>query len=65
MKNCHVNYFFTSSMSTDIKLRKSQLTKIIQSGILLCKTLGNMISNLGEKALLDLAATLDKDANLS
>ena len=63
MKNCHVNYFFTSSMSTDIKLRKSQLTKIIQSGILLCKTLGNMISNLGEKALLDLAATLDKDAN--
>ena len=49
-------------MSTDIKLRKSQLTEIIQSGRLLCKTLRNMISNLGENALFDLAATLDKDA---
>ena len=43
-------------MSTDIKISKSQLTKIIQSGRFLGKTLGI----LGEKILLDLAFLLLK-----
>ena len=36
-------------MLTDIKLSKSQLAKIIQSGGFLGKTLGNIMSNLGKK----------------
>ena len=50
-------------MSTDIKLSKAQLSKIIQSGRLLGKTLGNEIGSLGKKALLELAvppSVLDK-----
>ena len=39
---------FTKNMSTDIKISKSQLSKIIQSGGLLGKTLSNMMSNLGK-----------------
>ena len=45
---------FSKSMSTDIKLCKAQLAKIIQSGEFIGKTLGN----LGKKALLDFAVPL-------
>ena len=44
-------------MSTDIKLRKAPLSKIIQSGDIL----GNMLGNLGKKLLIDLAVPLVKD----
>ena len=46
---------------TDIKLSKSQLAKLIPLGGLLSKALGNIMSNLGKKALLDLAVPLAKD----
>ena len=45
---------FANNMSTDIKCRKSQLAKIIQSGEFTGKTLGN----LSRKVLLDLALPL-------
>ena len=45
-------------MLTDIKLIKTQLTKIIKSGVFLCKTLGVVMGNLVKKALIDLAAPL-------
>ena len=48
-------------MSTDIKLNKNQLPKIIQMGGFLGKTLGKMMSNIGKKALIDLAVPLAKD----
>ena len=44
-------------MSTDIRLRKAQISKMIQSGGFLGKTLGK----LGKKVLLDLAVCLAKD----
>ena len=47
----------------DIKLSKAQLSKIIQSGHF-GKTIDNIMSNLGKKALLDLAAPLAKDVLL-
>ena len=40
---------------TDIKLSKAQLSKIIQLGGFQAKTLGNVIGNLDEKVLIDLA----------
>ena len=58
MKNCHMNYFkqqdkhkkirndFSNKMSTDTKLSKTQISKIIQSGEFLC----NMLGNLGKKS---------------
>ena len=46
-------------MSKDIKLSKSQLAKIIQSG----GFLGKMLGNLGKKVLLDLAVPLAKDVS--
>ena len=48
-------------MSTDIKLSKAQISKIVQSGVFLCKTLGNMMNKLGEKVLLYFAVPLAKD----
>ena len=48
-------------MSTDIKLSKSQLIKIIQSDGFLDETLGNMMSKLEKKVLTDLAVPLAKD----
>lgn len=48
-------------MSTDTKLTKVQLYKIIQSRGSLGKTLGNVIDNLGRKSLIDLAVLLAKD----
>ena len=47
-------------MSTNIKLSKDQLSKIIKSGGFLGKTIGNMLGNLDRKALLHLAAPLAK-----
>ena len=44
-------------MSTDVRLSKAQIPKIIQSTGFVGKTLGN----LGKKVLLDLAALLAKD----
>ena len=44
-------------MPTNVKLSKAQLSKIIQSG----RFLGNMIDNLGKKALTGLAVPLAKD----
>ena len=41
-------------MSTYVTLCKAQISKIIQSGGSLGKTLGNMIGKLGKKVLLDL-----------
>ena len=44
-------------MPTNVKLSKAQLSKIIQSG----RFLGNMIDNLGKKALKGLAVPLAED----
>ena len=38
---------FINNMSTDIKLSKAQISKIIQSG----RSLGSWLDNLGQKAL--------------
>ena len=51
---------FDNNLLTDIKLGKVQLSKIIQSGGFLRKTLGNMMSDLGRNTLLDLAVSLAK-----
>ena len=48
-------------MPKDIKLSKAQLSKLIQSGRILGKTLGNVIGNLGKKALIELAVPLAKN----
>ena len=45
-------------MSMDIKLSKAQFFKIIQLGGFLGKALGNLMSNLGKKALFDLSFSL-------
>ena len=42
-------------MSTNIKYSQSQLSKRIQSGGFLCKTLGNIMDNLGKTTLLAVA----------
>ena len=55
------NAFAINNMSTDVKLSKAQLIKIIQSDRFLRKAFGNVISNLGKKALLDLVFPLAKD----
>ena len=52
------------TMSTDIKLKKAQLSKITQSGGFICKTWSNMMSNLGKKTLIYLAIPLTKDVLL-
>ena len=51
---------FDNNLLTDIKLGQVQLSKIIQSGGFLGKTLGNMMSDLGRNTLLDLAVSLAK-----
>ena len=48
-------------MSTDIKLSKTQLTKIIQPSGFLRKTLGKVMTNLGKEAPIDLVVTLVKN----
>ena len=51
---------FTKNMLMDIKLNKHQLSKIIQSDGFISKTLGNIMSNVGKNASLDLAVPLVK-----
>ena len=48
-------------MSTNTKLSKVQMSKIIQLGGFLNKRLANVIDELGKKALIDLAVPLAKD----
>ena len=48
-------------MWKDIKLTKTQIPKVIQSGGSAGKMFDNMIGKLGTKALLDLAVPLAKD----
>ena len=67
MKNCHMNYFyeqatkirnaFANNMSTDIKLSKTQISKIIQ----LSGSFGSWLGNLGKKALANIAIPLAGD----
>ena len=45
-----IRNIFTNNMSTDVKLSKAQLAKIIQLG----GFLGNMMGNLGKKTLIAL-----------
>ena len=48
---------FASNMSTDIKLSKAQISKIIQSG----GSFGFWLGNLGKKALKNIAIPLARD----
>ena len=48
-------------MSTDIKLSKAHLPKIVQSGAFLDKTLGNVMGSLDKKAPTNLTVSLAKD----
>ena len=48
---------FASNMSTDIKLSKAQIYKIIQSG----GSFGSWLANLGKKALTNVAIPLARD----
>ena len=52
---------FADNMSTDVKLSKAQLSKIIQSVIFCDKTSGIMIGNLSKKAFLDISVPLAED----
>lgn len=51
---------FVHNVSTDIKLSKAELSKMIQLGGNLGKRLGNMISSLCKKALINLVAPMAK-----
>ena len=46
-----------NNMSTDIKLRKAQISKIIQSS----GSFGSWLANLGKKALTNVAIPLARD----
>ena len=48
---------FANKMSTDIKLSKAQISKIIQSG----RCLGSWLENVGKKALTNVAISLARD----
>ena len=48
---------FANNMSTDIKFRKAQISKIIQSG----GSFGSWLGNLGKKALTNIAFPLARD----
>ena len=48
---------FANIMSTNIKLSKTQMSKIIQSGGFLC----NMLGNLGKKVMTNFAIPLTRD----
>ena len=45
---------FPNNMSTDIKLSKAQISKVIQSG----ESFGSWLSNLGKQALTNIAIPL-------
>ena len=61
MKKYHTNYSqqqgFANNMSTDIKLSKVELSKIIQSG----GSFGSWLGNLGKKAPANVAFALAID----
>ena len=42
MKNCHIRNAFSNTMSTDIKLSKAEISRIIQSGGSFGSWLGNL-----------------------
>ena len=44
-------------MSTDLKYRKAQISKIIQSG----GSFGSWLANLGKKSLINVAIPLNRD----
>ena len=48
---------FANNISTDIKLSKAQISKVIQSG----GSFGSSLGNLGEKTLTDIAIPLVRD----
>ena len=48
---------FANNMSTDMKLSKAQISKIIQSG----GSFGSWLGDLGKKALRNIAITLTRD----
>ena len=48
---------FSDNMSTDIKLIKAQISKIVQSG----GSFGSWLGNLGKKALTNVAIPLARD----
>ena len=48
---------FANNMSTDIKLSKAKISKIIQSG----RSFGSWLANLGKKALRNAASPLARD----
>ena len=48
---------FANKMSTDIKLSKAQISKIIQSG----RCLGSWLENVGKKALTNVPISLARD----
>ena len=48
---------FTNNMSTDKKLSKNQISKIIQSG----RSFGSCLGNLEKKALTNIAISLPRD----
>ena len=52
---------FANNMSTDIKLSKAKISKIIQSGGFLGSWLGKTISELGKKVVTDLAIPFARD----
>ena len=49
-----IRHGFANNMSTDIKLSKAQLSKIIQSG----GSFGSWLANLGKKTLTNIAIPL-------
>ena len=49
---------FANNMSTDIKLSKAQLSRVIKAS----GYIGNMIVNVGKKTLMKLAISLTKDS---
>ena len=48
---------FANNMSTDIKLSKAQISKIVQP----VRSFGSWLGNLGKKALTNIATTLARD----
>ena len=57
----NIRNVFANNRSTDVKLSKAQLSKKTKLSGFLGKRLGNMMSNLVKKELLDLAVPLAKN----
>ena len=52
-----IRNIFANNISTDIKLSKAQISKLIQSG----GSFGSWLANLGKKSLTNVAGTLARD----